>query len=397
MKGYNSYNKEEKAWRMSQLLANYLRDELSPEEQAELYTWKEESSRNEILFETLNRDEQLMQDLFQFSLYDTETSLLRVKARIIQQENVGISGLGKKILKSGYLKWMSAAVICMVISAGIYFYKNSISSEQEVVVNGFNAILKTADGKTIDLHNGPEGIVVDNGDVEYDNGTKVRSFSSWQHTDKTEFLELSTTKGAHYQILLPDGTKVRLNSVSTIKFPSRFVGEMRVVELYGEAYFEVKHDKKHPFLVKSNGQEIKVLGTAFNIAAYADEVEIKSTLIRGAVQVVQSGTGFSVRLKPGEQSVLSNKGKLLSKHVVSVEDEVAWLERVITFSNKPFETIMREVSRCCNVEVVYEGNVPNVQLFGSVHYSENMEPILEVLRASNINYSFRGNKLTIKD
>src|SRR5690606_27967693 len=195
------------------------------------------------------------------------------------------------------------------------------------------ATLTLADGRTIDLSEAQTGIVVGE-DVMYNDGSEVMehrqdNLSGTQKGSlKTNYFVLSTPKGGTYQVTLPDGSKVWLNAGSTLKYPSRFSDGERIVEMTGEAYFSVIRDEERPFRVTSNGQQVEVLGTEFNVTAYPDDRETKTTLVEGSVRVALT-TGRSpvtsrspITLKPGEQSIV--RGANIEKQQVDTDEFTAW-------------------------------------------------------------------------
>src|SRR5690606_13352531 len=179
---------------------------------------------------------------------------------------------------------------------------------EDILPGGNRATLTLADGRTINLSEAQTGIVVGDG-ITYLDGTGVLDNSA---SSVSTIMSLSTPKGGTYQITLPDGSKVWLNANSTLKYPSRFGGKERVVELEGEAYFDVSQQSTAnsrqasfvPFLVKTNNQTVEVLGTEFNISAYADDPVTKTTLVEGSVKVSAHAVNASTLLKPGEQGLL---------------------------------------------------------------------------------------------
>ncbi len=172
------------------------------------------------------------------------------------------------------------------------------------------------------------------------------------HSPEIAFNTLSTTKGGQYQMTLSDGTRVWLNAVSSIRFPVTFTGSQRPVEITGEAYFEVARNPKRPFVVSINGMEIKVLGTHFNVNGYPDEDGIKTTLLEGSVKI-SKGTSSQV-LTPGQQANVGNNGKLNVTDNADMEKAVSWKDGYFHFNKSRLETVMRELSRWYDIDIIYE-------------------------------------------
>src|SRR5690606_18203557 len=206
--------------------------------------------------------------------------------------------------------------------------------------------------------------------------------------------ELSTPKGGTYQIVLPDGTKVWLNAASTLKYPSRFDGGERVIELSGEAYFAVAKDVKKPFKVVSNGQEIQVLGTEFNISAYVDEAEMKTTLVAGAVQIFNRQSSIVNRLEPGEQSII--RGAFTDIQKVETERYTAWKNGYFYFKQTPFAEIMRQLARWYDIDVIYKGSIPKETFSGVMDRNLTLNDVLKLLNVFSVQVQIEeGGKLVV--
>jgi ferric-dicitrate binding protein FerR (iron transport regulator) len=215
-----------------------------------------------------------------------------------------------------------------------------------------------------------------------------------------QYNTVRTPRGGQYQVVLVDGTKVWLNAASSLKFPVSFTGGDRVVELTGEAYFEVAHDKM-PFKVRmGNGREVQVLGTHFNVNAYDDEAVIRTTLLEGSVRFVADGSGKV--LKPGQQAVVSNgasaPGSGASIEVISdadVEGAVAWKNGYFQFNGADTKTVMRQLSRWYDINVKYEGPVPERSFGGGIQRNLHLSAVLRVLEESNVHFRIEGNILVV--
>jgi ferric-dicitrate binding protein FerR (iron transport regulator) len=204
---------------------------------------------------------------------------------------------------------------------------------------------------------------------------------------------MTTPRGKQYQILLEDGTKVWLNAASSIRFPAAFVGKERRVEVSGEAYFEVARNKNKPFIVQVNKTEIAVLGTHFDVMGYNDEKTISTTLLEGSVRIT-SGTQ-QVLLVPGEQGRMERATGKLSSSQVDVEQIIAWTKGKLCLVNSDFPVLMRQISRWYDVDVIFQGNPPNVHIGGFIHKDINLATVLEFLKGSGVHYTTEGKTITI--
>ena len=238
---------------------------------------------------------------------------------------------------------------------------------------------------------------------------------------------LTTARGETYILTLPDKSKVWLNAASSLTYNAGLMERgVRKVRLAGEAYFEVAKDKAHPFIVESANQQVEVLGTHFNINSYADEPDIKTTLLEGSVRVantprhpelvlppaassrsgsrnskaavqVQDGERFSVVLKPGEQSTLKQNERAAKVNKVDIEEVIAWKDGYFMFDDESLESIMRKVSRWYDVEVVYQDEKLKTQGFGGrVSRFGNVSEVLEILELTELaRFKVEGRRIMV--
>lgn len=304
-----------------------------------------------------------------------------------------------EIKKGRFKLWprlIAAAVVLIALSSVLYFYFNQpVAAPQDPIVQdvpagGNKAYLTLADGKRITLTDAANGELAHQTGVKITkskDGQLIYSVSKGDGVEKADkaYNKVETPKGGQYQVYLPDGTKVWLNAASSLRFPSAFKGlKERLVELDGEAYFEVAHNRKQPFIVKTAKQEITVLGTHFNISSYTDEEMVKTTLLQGAVLINRlkntpsegvEGKDFVV-LKPGQQCIL---GKAFHVSEADVEMAVSWKDGNFMFNNLDLQSIMKQLSRWYIVDVDYS-NMPNNRVFtGFIARSENLSKVLGML------------------
>lgn len=280
-----------------------------------------------------------------------------------------------------------AAAILILLSAGVLIYRyqqqtqldHNLSSQYggDVLPGGNRATLSFSNGNSITLNENKDGITA---------GTKQYTYSDGETVPATlediEYATLTTPRGGQYQITLPDGTKVWLNAASSLRYPVIFNADERKVSLTGEGYFEVAHDEQHPFIVESKGQSVQVIGTTFNINAYADEDVVTTTLVNGSIQVVQSKTGKTTILKPNGQSVLSD----LSLEVQTLEEltpYIAWKNGLIVLEQSDFATTIRQIERWYDVDFLFtEGMPEGVELNGKLRRDARLSGILNALELS---------------
>jgi len=307
-----------------------------------------------------------------------------------------------------WLSFSAAALVLFTLGIGIYFYvinhnvqapKSEIA--QEITPGGNKAFLTLADGRKISLTD------VGNGELAEQAGIKItkaadgqlvytieNNAASAKSAQTVAYNTIETPRGGQYQILLPDGTKAWLNAASSLKYPTTFSGaDKRQVELIGEAYFEVAHNKAQPFLVvtpafKSSGKahEVEVLGTHFNINAYADEPAIVTTLLVGSVKVNDQ------LLKPGFQSVFENNKIKISE--ADPDAAVAWKNGDFVFNGQDAKTSLRMLSRWYDVEIDDSENIENLHFGGVVSRSQNLSAVIKMLQATgDLKFKVEGRRI----
>jgi transmembrane sensor len=296
-----------------------------------------------------------------------------------------------------------AASFFIVLSAGIWFYhtesgKGQSGSNQIIndIAPGKNtAKLTLANGKSIDLSDQKTGLVVHAASFAYNDGTAVPQTASEKEMESTEALSLNTPRGGTYQVVLSDGTKVWLNAASSLKFPATFSNSAgnRLVELTGEAYFEVAKDRKHPFIVKTARQEVEVLGTHFNINSYTDTGVSTTTLLEGSVHL--SGTGLNDNLKPGQKAILDASHHLRIEPA-NLKEAVAWKNGYFRFNAARIDEVMVTLARWYNIEVVFEGPVSEEKFSGHISRNIKISEVLNMLSYSKaVKFKVEGRRVTV--
>lgn len=203
---------------------------------------------------------------------------------------------------------------------------------------------------------------------------------------------LEVPKGGQFSVTLSDGTKVWLNAGTTIKYPVKFAEKgNRMVQLSGEAYFEVSKDSSRPFVVKTERQSIEVLGTHFNINSYSEEPKSITTLAEGSVRISPlSGSRSAFVLKPGESATTDAKHTQVGK--ADMESAMAWRKGMIYFRDAPLTEIMRQVSRWYNIEIDYNGKVPDRSFTGGIYRNADLSELLKILMLNDIHFTLTENQ-----
>ena len=277
------------------------------------------------------------------------------------------------------------------------FVKTDVNEQRfkdDVSPGGDKAILTLADGSSIVLDDAQNGTLTQQGSSKVIKlGGKLMYDPTNKDAKEIVYNTISTPNGGQYQLELPDGTLVWLNAISSIHFPTSFVGKERRVEVKGEAYFEVAKNREMPFIVTVNNAEIQVLGTHFNINAYADEDDVRTTLLEGSVKFVH-GVNTNT-LKPGQQSQLSTDGitKIVSN--VDVEEVVAWKNGMFDFENAGIETVMRQLSRWYDVEIEYKGKTDDL-FIAEMRRNIKLSDALKALELTGkVKFEIQGKKIIV--
>jgi len=297
---------------------------------------------------------------------------------------------------------IAATVATFVLGAGLFYFSNR--SEKAVPSDAYmNDVHPGKQGATLTLANGQKILIKDalTGNIASQNGVKISKTATgeiiYELTDaKSETLQyntLSTSIGEQTQVRLPDGSLVFLNAASSLEYPTSFAkAKIRSVTLTGEGYFEIAKDKAHPFIVKTNQQEVRVLGTHFNVNSYRDEFLTRTTLLEGSIRV---SAGNHVRIiKPGEQSMLRDNG--LTVKQVNIESVVAWKNKTFKFEDEKIGDIMRILSRWYDIDVIYEGTPTDESFVGEISRNKNISQVLKMLEKTGlVHFRIQGKKITV--
>ncbi|MCC9064763.1 FecR family protein [Flavobacterium piscisymbiosum] len=376
------------------LIIKKINDTLSPEEESIFDTWYNESASNRKYFEQVqNNFETTIEDV------DLDAAWNVINKKITPQRN-----------KKPYYKYAIAASIALLLGTGIFYFSKPkaeiiqvAEKPQEIAPGGNRGILTLSNGKQIVLSDiSAKDTIAKEGEKEEvtikvsANGVITYIINPNANASKENsnaFNTLSTPTGGQYNIVLADGTKVYLNAVSSIKYPTQFNGDQRIVELDGEAYFEVAKNKNKPFIVKSGEQDIEVLGTHFNVHAYDNESVVKTTLLEGSVVVTYKNQ--KAILKPGQQSNVSEKNARIAIRDVDTEATIAWKNGRFKFDNADLKTVMRQLERWYGVKAEYRGDVSDVRFNGGTFMNKNLSEVLKVLELSNIKFKVEGKTIIV--
>lgn len=340
------------------------------------------------------------------ALLSTEAAQRLAEDRLFERLKDRIDGSTAPVYRLPFyrrrLPRIAAAAAVLLLAAGAYWlYRGAYghppvqtpTARVDILPGGNHATLTLANGHTLVLDSAANGSLASQGQstvVKVAGGQLAYIKGTGPDADEPLYNTLATPIGGQYKVMLPDGTVVWLNSASSIRYPTVFRGKERRVDITGEAYFEVKENAKMPFTVDARGTFIQVLGTHFNVMAYADEASINTTLVEGRVKVLSGNE--SVILRPGEQA--RTEGRITVRSV-DTERETAWTSGFFEFDQTDLPTFMRQMRRWYGIEPVYQGN-GNGRLFdGRISRNLNLSEMLDVLKSNGIHFSIEGKRLIV--
>lgn len=372
--------------KITKIIAKVILGRLSEQEKKELHAWLEENDNNKKLFAKIKNSEnfkrwvRIQESNHQIAWEFINNTINKKERRVIIHKTIGIA---------------ASIIFPLLIIVGIYFLNSKKSYEQaetiqqvdEIIPGTSKAILVLNDGSSLVLDNmnqseirETDGTIIQKAESKLDYTTKKGEI-------KAEHALLNTIRiprGAEYNLVLSDSTRVFMNAMSELRFPVRFSGEVREVELTGEAYFEVSPSDK-PFIVKTRQVNIEVMGTSFNINAYENTQKIITTLVEGKVKVVDTGkSGSGYVLQPEEQAVINLGDGMVKIEKVDVTLFTSWKDGEFIFYDSPLSDIMTILSRWYSVDVFYKNPViKDLRFSGSLDRYGNIDQILDIIEATN--------------
>jgi transmembrane sensor len=379
------------------LFEKYVNNQATAEETRHLLTSFQQTDESQLKQLILNKLQSL--DSKQVSS-DSEDALL---------EEIYIKVKGD-INKKPSVLWYKIAAAAALFIIGGYFYSSSLKTKyverpvpialSSATAGKEDAILTLANGRKIQINKAAMGIFAT------DAGSNIRKTkegeilyeASINGQSSTVQNIIETPKGRQFKLQLPDGTNVWLNAGSSIKYPVSFTAKKeRIVELIGEAYFEVFHNKTQPFVVKSAGQIVEVLGTHFNINSYANEGKTVTTLAEGSVKVTAKNS--STIIKPEQQAVLT-AGRSILVRQAELKVALAWKDGKFKFRDTAMPEIMRQIARWYDIDIKYSGSVPTDLFSGTISRQADLSQVLQIFAITEVHFELvqesKGKTLIIK-
>lgn len=381
---------------MATLVGKFLADDLTGEERRRLNEWLAVSERNREWFQRVTSEGYRSEKGEKVHSVDVNKGWQALQAKRLKKREQRL-----------WIRWSKYAAIFVLplFVAGIAYWlmqenESSIPEVQLIAAGKSKAFLVMNDGTSVPIDQWQKKV------LEEMDGTKINlqeEHITYENAipasgEELIYNELVVPRGGEFSLTLSDGTVVYLNADSKLRYPVKFGKANRVVELEGEGYFQVTRDESSPFVVKTSRLDVRVLGTEFNVSAYAEDTVIQTTLVNGSVKVAVDKYGESVVLRPGEQAELGCIGNVLRVNVADVSYATAWKNGRLRFQEKPLYEIMKTVARWYDVEVVYEDEEVKDYPFGcNFSRHSTIEPLLEVFEATGtITTRVEGRKIRIK-
>lgn len=385
--------------RIFYLLKVYSSGKATADEEQELFNWVAKGNKKpvkehiEALVSAYNSNEEL-----------PSVDWDHLYQKIIEEKNSrNIQPVLRKMI---WPYWAAAAAVLLLIGTAYYYFTASHKEQKRIAIeqpkindiappNTANAILTLSNGGKIILDRTGNGMLAVQGSVKIDklaNGQIV-----YHGTNKElQYNTFSNPRGSKVvSLTFADGSKVWLNAASSLRYPTAFTRNERKVEITGEAYLEVAHNPSMPFIVSKGNTSIKVLGTHFNVNAYDDENTLNVTLLEGKVRVMRTDSRQAKVIEPGEQAQVNKNGDIELNNSVDLNEVIAWKNGMFSFKNADIESIMREVSRWYNVNVIFEKQL-HEKFYGEVSRNTSVSALLEMLEATKaIHFKIEGKTITV--
>ena len=369
--------------RICQLIAKQLWEGLSDEEREELQSWIHSSPGNESLYDKIVKRERVRQYIEKRESIDVRKYMTTCEREL---------GLGsKRRMRRWHWGYAAAIFVLCVVGIGIWMNEREEAGVTEIAQTTIEpgkakALLVLGDGREIELSNqNVNKVLEESGIVVVNDSSRIEYNRNAGGGDKEVMNKIIVPTGGEYNLILSDGTWVYLNAESVITYPQKFVGEKREVTLEGEAYFQVTASKERPFVVKTKDMDVLVTGTEFNVKAYPDESNVQTTLLRGKVAVFAGiDKKEKIEIEPNQQAEWSRENVKLQVREVDPDLFVAWKNGQFLFRQDRLEDIMKTLARWYDMEVFYlDESIKNMAFAGKLDRSEDITPILNVLRATD--------------
>lgn len=391
----------EKYKQIASLIAKEVINELSMEEQMELNSWLNENADNKKLYNRIRNSSDFNFWIKKYEKVDVVSGWEKL-IPIIKKEK-------QRSIVRGILRYAAVILFPIIVGGSIYYiwnltqHENSKTSNQivEIKPGATKAILVLSDGKSVVLDS------LKRKQIKEEDGTLIQKVAGNldyaqnkdSKNDKLIYNTINIPHGGEYSLVLSDGTQVFLNSMSQFKYPVKFIGQVREVELSGEAYFIVSKDARKPFIVKTSQMNVEVLGTSFNVNAYAETGKVVTTLVEGKVKINVDNSSKNQILAPEEQAVFSLANGSVSINKVDVSMYTEWRNGQLTFYNERLEDIMTTLTRWYSANVFYlNPSVMDIRFSGNLDRYGDIRQILDIIKTTNkVNVEIKKNAIIFSE
>ncbi|MEL7589244.1 MAG: FecR domain-containing protein [Prolixibacteraceae bacterium] len=379
----------------SELIAKKVTGELTGEESDRFDRWLNSTEQNQAFFKKIKDKTNFLIRNEQFESVNT--------TRAWAEFTKAISTERDKKRFAIFIRYAAVILLPLLIGVTVYWSIYGYRSQNhlqtsEIFPGTRSAFLVLSSGQRIDL--GKEGVKV----MKEADGTIIERSNDELHYKKEpghapeEILqdELVVPRGGEYSLMLSDGTKVYLNSMSRLIFPVRFSGSQRKVILEGEGYFEVQKDEEHPFIVETNGMQINVLGTSFNVKAYQDESQVYTTLVEGKVRINPGDRpNDELILEPDQQAVFNKRDASVMVTDVDAIQYMQWTTGRYIFADQPLDEIMKTLSRWYDFTYRYsDESIKTLRFEGRLNKYESVYPILDIIaKTGKVKVAIKGKEV----
>jgi len=382
------------AFEIARIIQKSLKGKLSESEERQLSGWRKVSDENERAFQRMISEDFYTIGMEKLEMYDSRVAYGRFLQKNYQQ-------LRKRRFLINMARVAAVAlpfVIALVLYVGLNREEEQMvrpSLASNILPGTSKAVLTLANGQMIPLgKEATDSTIITDGTQISASGSGV-TYASGVESESVVYNKLEIPRGGEFCLTLSDGTRVWLNSETSIQYPVAFGAKERRVFVQGEAYFEVAKDANKPFTVQFMSSSVTVLGTSFNIRAYPEEKRSQTTLAEGSVRIYSPGS--SMLLKPGEQAEVSALSGEMVKQEVEVKNFTSWKDGRFVFEQQPLEDIMRTLERWYDIRVIFKDEgAKRISLSGNMKRYGDFSQVMKMLQMTgDVRFELHGNDVYI--
>ena len=382
------------AFEIARIIQKSLKGQLSESEERQLSDWRKASGENERAFQRMISEDFYTIGMEKLEMYDSRVAYGRFLQKKYQQRRKRRFLINMARVAAVALPF----VIALVLYVGLNREEEQMvrpSLASNILPGTSKAVLTLANGQMIPLgKEATDSTIITDGTQISASGSGV-TYASGVESESVVYNKLEIPRGGEFCLTLSDGTRVWLNSETSIQYPVAFGAKERRVFVQGEAYFEVAKDANKPFTVQFMSSSVTVLGTSFNIRAYPEEKRSQTTLAEGSVRIYSPGS--SMLLKPGEQAEVSALSGEMVKQEVEVKNFTSWKDGRFVFEQQPLEDIMRTLERWYDIRVIFKDEgAKRISLSGNMKRYGDFSQVMKMLQMTgDVRFELHGNDVYI--